>query len=242
MMKKGIGILLYLVLMAVFLKFDLRLLFDLRQLLLVLFGTALLLLPSLREQGGRNKEKQELLAADKGKIISRMKDFFEKEQVRIGQNAVWAGLLQTFVLLFLNMNIAEKGMDNLQTVSVSCRPILYGFCIWIILQESGREKHTVRDGSADNSKLADNKSADVLLAAVDYRQCLQDLGLTKREAEIAFHVIQNETNAEIAEGLFISETTVKKHLSNIFSKLGISQRREIKECCISYSIGNTLPR
>lgn len=59
MMKKGIGILLYLVLMAVFLKFDLRLLFDLRQLLLVLFGTALLLLPSLREQGGRNKEKPE---------------------------------------------------------------------------------------------------------------------------------------------------------------------------------------
>lgn len=237
MMKKGIGILLYLILMAVFLKFDLRLLFDLRQLLLVLFGTVLLFLPSLREQGGKDKERLELLAADKGKIISRVKVFFEKEQVRIGQNAVWAGLLQTFVLLFLNMNIAEKGIGNLQTVAVSCRPILYGFCIWIILQESGLEEHPVSDGSANDGKLADNKPAEVLQTAVDYRQCLQDLGLTKREVEIAFHVIQNETNAEIAERLFISETTVKKHLSNIFSKLGISQRRDIKECCIAYFEG-----
>lgn len=242
MMKKGIGILLYLILMAVFLKFDLRLLFDLRQLLLVLFGTVLLLLPSLREQGGKDKEKQALLVSDKGKIISRMKNFFEREQVRIGQNAVWAGLLQTFVLLFLNMNIAEKGIGNLQTVAISCRPILYGFCIWIMLQESGREEHLVHDGNANDGEMADKKSAEVLQTAVDYRQCLQDLGLTKREVEIAFHVIQNETNAEIAERLFISETTVKKHLSNIFSKLGISQRRDIKECCISYSIGNTLPR
>lgn len=242
MMKKGIGILLYLILMAVFLKFDLRLLFDLRQLLLVLFGTVLLLLPSLREQGGKDKEKQALLVSDKGKIISRMKNFFEREQVRIGQNAVWAGLLQTFVLLFLNMNIAEKGIGNLQTVAISCRPILYGFCIWIMLQESGREERLVHDGNANDGEMADKKPAEVLQTAVDYRQCLQDLGLTKREVEIAFHVIQNETNAEIAERLFISETTVKKHLSNIFSKLGISQRRDIKECCISYSIGNTLPR
>lgn len=237
MMKKGIGILLYLVLMAVFLKFDLRLLFDLRQLLLVLFGTALLLLPSLREQGGKYKERQGQLAADKRKIISRVKNFLEKEQGRIGQNAVWAGLLQTFVLLFLNMNIAEKGIGNLQTVAISCRPILYGFCIWIILQESGQEESSVREGNAIADELSDKKTAGVLQTAVDYRQCLQDLGLTKREVEIAFHVIQNETNAEIAERLFISETTVKKHLSNIFSKLGIGQRRDIKECCISYLEG-----
>lgn len=237
MMKKGIGILLYLVLMAVFLKFDLRLLFDLRQLLLVLFGTILLLLPSLREQGGKDKERLKLLAADKGKIISRVKIFFEKEQMRIGQNAVWAGLLQTFVLLFLNMNIAGKGIGNLQTVAVSCRPILYGFCIWIILQESGKKEHPVCDGNTNDGILADKKPAEVLLTAVDYRQCLQDLGLTKREVEIAFHVIQNETNAEIAERLFISETTVKKHLSNIFSKLDIRQRWDIKECCINYFQG-----
>lgn len=224
-MKKSIGILLYLALMAVFLKFDLRLLFDLRQFLLVLFGTVLLLLPSLKE-----KEGQE----GKGRMVSKMKCFFAEEGTRIGQNAVWAGLLQTLVLLFLNMSVTDPEIGGMQTVAISCRPILYGFCIWIILQDSekaganaGSDK--VLDGAGTGSYLA----PEVSQADVDYRKCLQDLGLTKREAEIALLVIQKQTNAEIAEQLFISEITVKKHMSNIFSKLGISQRQEIREKCIS---------
>ncbi len=229
-MKKSIGILLYLALMAVFLKFDLRLLFDLRQFLLVLFGTVLLLLPSLNEQEGNEVEGQE----GKGRMVSKMKCFFAEERSRIGQNAVWAGLLQTLVLLFLNMSVTDPEIGGMQTVAISCRPILYGFCIWIILQDSekagvnaGNDK--ALDGAGTGSYLAPEASQ----ADVDYRKCLQGLGLTKREVEIALLVIQKQTNAEIAEQLFISETTVKKHMSNIFSKLGISQRQEIREKCIS---------
>lgn len=229
-MKKGIGILLYLILMSVFLKFNLMLLFDWRQFLLVLFGTALLLLPSLREQNSNDKEGHKSSEAGKRSVFSKVKRFFVEEQERIGQNAVWAGVLQTFVLLFLNMNIAEVGLDSMQTMAVSCRPILYGFCIWIILQDP--EKGDLPD---DKSRDNNRGKSENLQTAEDYRNCLQELGLTKREVEIAFHVIQNETNAEIAERLFISETTVKKHLSNIFSKLSIGQRQEIKEKCLSFS-------
>ena len=229
-MKKSIGILLYLILMAVFLKFDLRLLFDLRQFLLVLFGTALLLLPSLREQDDWNG--QERLETDRRKIVSRIRAFFVKEQARIGQNAIWAGILQTFVLLFLNMNLAGGELGTMQTAAVSCRPILYGFCIWIILQDSGKAERGAHEVHPDGTEPAGRMAADTLHTADDYRSCLKDLGLTKREVEIAFHVIQNETNAEIAERLFISETTVKKHLSNIFSKLKIGQRQQIKEICL----------
>ena len=235
-MKKSIGILLYLILMAVFLKFDLRLLFDLRQFLLVLFGTVLLLLPSLREQSDI-KEEQKLLETDKKKFISRVKCFFVREQARIGQNAIWAGILQTFVLLFLNMNLAGGEVSAMQTAAVSCRPILYGFCIWIILQDSKSAEKITYDGYRDKAASVDNMPSSVLQTPVDYRNCLQELGLTKREVEIAFHVTQNETNAQIAERLFISETTVKKHLSNIFSKLEIGQRQQIKEKCLEFSKG-----
>lgn len=234
-MKKSIGILLYLALMAVFLKFDLRLLFDLRQFLLVLFGTVLLLLPSLNEREGEEAEGQE----GRRRVVSKMKCFLTEERTRIGQNAVWAGLLQTLVLLFLNMSVTEPEISGMQTVAVSCRPILYGFCIWIILQDSGKagaDAGSEKVLAGAGTKYRPMQKA--LQADVDYRSCLQDLGLTKREVEIALLVIQSQTNAEIAEQLFISETTVKKHMSNIFTKLGIGQRQEIREKCISLHDSN----
>lgn len=51
--------------------------------------------------------------------------------------------------------------------------------------------------------------------------------LTEREREIAALVAEDLTNAEIAEHLFISGDTVKTHISNIFSKLGLAKRREL---------------
>ena len=48
--------------------------------------------------------------------------------------------------------------------------------------------------------------------------------LSPREAEIAAHVAQGKTNAEIAAELFISPGTVKTHLANIGDKLGLRNR------------------
>ena len=61
------------------------------------------------------------------------------------------------------------------------------------------------------------------------RQQFLDAGLTRRETEEAMLVINSMSNAEIAEELYISETTVKKHMSNIFAKLKISKREQIRD-------------
>lgn len=234
-MRKSIGILLYLVLMSIFLKFDLRLLFDLRQLLLVIFGTLLLLLPSLYERGSKDGRWQELPDNGRYRRISKVKCYFREERLRIGQNAVWAGILQTFVLLFVNMNVVGRELGGMQTIARSCRPILYGFCLWIILQDSEKKKEqAVIAGSQGDRGKNDKTAGQIQQQAVDYRECLQGLGLTRREVEIALLVIKKESNAEIADRLFISETTVKKHISNIFSKLEIGQRQEIREKCIAF--------
>ena len=50
------------------------------------------------------------------------------------------------------------------------------------------------------------------------------LGLTAREEEVLRRVAAGSTNRQIAEALFISESTAGVHVSNILRKLGVSNR------------------
>ena len=49
-------------------------------------------------------------------------------------------------------------------------------------------------------------------------------GLTAREVEVLRLVATGRTNRAIAAELFLSEKTVARHLSNMFTKLGVSSR------------------
>lgn len=49
-------------------------------------------------------------------------------------------------------------------------------------------------------------------------------GLTPREVEVLRLVATGATNREIADALIISDRTVARHVSNMFSKLGVSSR------------------
>ena len=51
-------------------------------------------------------------------------------------------------------------------------------------------------------------------------------GLTERETEILQELVSGKTNKKIALRLFISEKTVKNHLTNIFQKLNVSDRTQ----------------
>ncbi len=51
--------------------------------------------------------------------------------------------------------------------------------------------------------------------------------LSRREMEVIQLVVQGYKNRDIAQRLFISEKTVKNHLSAIFNKLGVGDRLEL---------------
>lgn len=51
-------------------------------------------------------------------------------------------------------------------------------------------------------------------------------GLTEREAEVLALVADGLTNREAAQALVVSRRTIDRHLSNIFTKLGVSNRTE----------------
>lgn len=48
--------------------------------------------------------------------------------------------------------------------------------------------------------------------------------LTKREKEVFELLIKNKSTKEISEELFISEKTVRNHISNSMQKLGVKGR------------------
>jgi DNA-binding NarL/FixJ family response regulator len=51
-------------------------------------------------------------------------------------------------------------------------------------------------------------------------------GLTPRELELVRHVAEGHSNAQLARMLWVTEQTVKFHLSNIYRKLNVNNRTE----------------
>lgn len=49
-------------------------------------------------------------------------------------------------------------------------------------------------------------------------------GLTAKEKEVSQYILLGKTNAQISEALVISESTVKKHLYNIYAKTRVKNR------------------
>jgi DNA-binding NarL/FixJ family response regulator len=52
--------------------------------------------------------------------------------------------------------------------------------------------------------------------------------LTLREVQVLEELYNGATNSDIAGDLFITESTVKFHVRNLFGKVGIADRTQIK--------------
>ncbi len=211
--QTGIYLLLYILFLTYIADFDIRKLLDMKSFLVLLTGAFLLTLP-FYEKG---MDKEEFLYI-------------------YGAKAIEAGLIQVFLLSFVRLSEKRDYERLLVDVALCFRPMLYAFCIRFILANKGNDLF-LTDEKGYKGKEIQTAGQTEEGAMLSYEDCIA-AGLTRREAEIALFICRKYSNKEIADALVISETTVKKHISNIFEKTEIKKREEL----MMYLKGNKVAR
>ena len=202
MLKNLAAVIGYMLLLCLLLKTDAILLFSPRHIGMFLLGSLILCVPHMEKQ-------------------MQWKDF----QQIFKQNAVTAGYLETFMLIFVSMMQGDISPGEILTgLALDLRPLFYGFVCCVILKEENGEPQSKKEKEVlDNEeKLGTAEVENEGKKELDFSK------LTRQEKVVAELVKQGLTNREIGEELCISESTVKKHLSNIFEKLEIGSRKELR--------------
>lgn len=191
----------YLFLISLFFEFRIEKLFDGKQMVIFLIGTALLFLPSLGEKGKKTEKEQSLR--------------------HLSFCALWAGFLESLLLCLTALERMSSIDEVLPEFALCLRPVIYGVCVWCIFaMDTERGKTPQKNGEEKNFRE---------ITAGESYVIFQEMGLTKRECEIAILICRGMSNGEIAESLCISEGTVKKHVSNLFEKLGCNRREQVRQ-------------
>ena len=94
--------------------------------------------------------------------------------------------------------------------------------------------NAVRRATAGQPSLSP-EAAQVLIRNVSEPSPLHQ-DMTGREKEILALMVEGLSNNEIAERLIVSQSTVKFHVSNILSKLGVTGRTEAVALAIKHHL------
>ena len=114
--------------------------------------------------------------------------------------------------------IVEKGSVAGELIK-ALRTVLTGD-YWIGGQRVGNLLHALRELMAKAAAIPEKKT----------------YGLTPRELEVVNSIVEGCSNKDIAKEFTISEETVKRHLSNIFDKTGVSTRLELALFAIAHKL------
>jgi len=96
----------------------------------------------------------------------------------------------------------------------------------------------VLDGGASMSPIIAAKSLEILrnpkrIANIDTNE---DFSLTKREIEVLNQISQGLDYNQISENLFISPSTVRKHIENIYKKLQVNNKMKAVKKALKHKI------
>ncbi len=131
--------------------------------------------------------------------------------------------LLVVALVLSSIAISIRGSDGEVKLVLHNYPVLITllitvslFLIAIYFQINKKKISNLSNQIKEQSKFKD----DGIDALID--------GLTERQREVYALIISGKTNKEIMTELFIEQSTLKSHINQIYRKLDVKSRRELK--------------
>ena len=119
---------------------------------------------------------------------------------------IFTVLILALLILFQLSKYAYASGDTTIEVVIAVIAIVF-FFIGSYINKNSKKRATHKDKEIDKHKI-------------------HELGLSKREYQVLLAVSQGLSNKEIAHKLFVSESTIKTHVSNLLVKLNAKRRTQ----------------
>ena len=119
---------------------------------------------------------------------------------------VFSALIVALLVLFQLGKYSYFYGDISIEVAIAVVAIIF-FVIGVYINKKSLTKKSVTSNTIDSKKI-------------------NELGISDREYEVLVHISKGMSNKEIADALFISESTIKTHVSNLLVKLDAKRRTQ----------------
>lgn len=135
-----------------------------------------------------------------------------------------------FTLVMEWIGVADTAMKVAVNLGTLAMAALGGTLCYLIYQREQADQARQEKMNAGESGMPEEKREEEhVIDKETYLAFARSHELTRRETEIGLLVVHGYSNQKIAEELYISEATVKKHLTHIYEKTGAGGRKELKQ-------------
>lgn len=128
------------------------------------------------------------------------------------------GLLILCLLILFKIGEVNFTKGNVRLEVIVAIVALIFFFVGLYFNNQAQKKAFVVNETSSASHRDSSQS-------IDYEQ-IKKVGLTQREHDVLVKMAEGLSNQEIAQQLFLSESTVKTHVSNILFKLEAKRRTQ----------------